>query len=60
MSDESIIDFESAKDRFEQHRKEKTAKALRKQFQSAMGWKERPKPKKNENKGPKPPRGRKR
>jgi len=60
MSDKSVVDFESAKDRFEQRRKEKAAKALRKQFHSAMGWKERPKPRKNQSKGPTPPRGRKR
>lgn len=63
MSDENVVDFDSARSRLEPERKEKAAKELRKQFQSAMGWNSWPKTKKGKGggrKGPGPKRGKKR
>ncbi len=60
MPDDNIVDFNAAKSDFEPIRKEKAAKAVRKQFQKAMGWKTLPKTKKNGSKGPAPKRGKKR
>ena len=59
MTDE-IVDFKAARERLDPVRKERAEKELRKQFHSAMGWKNRPKPKAPGSKGPKPSRGKKR
>lgn len=59
--DDNIVEFGSAKERLAHERKEQAAKDLRKQFQNAMGWKNRPKTKKTSgSKGPKPGKGKKR
>ena len=56
-----MVEFGSARERVVYERKEQAAKDLRKQFQKAMGWKNRPKVKsKTGNKGPKPKNGKKR
>lgn len=59
MSDDNVVEFGSAKERVQQERKEQAAKDLKKQFQTAMGWKNKPKPKPPGSKGPKPKRGKK-
>ncbi|MCK5792064.1 MAG: hypothetical protein KAH34_14535 [Ketobacter sp.] len=59
--DENVVQFGSAKERFVHERKAQAAKDLRKQFQTAMGWKKQPKSKKSSaSKGPKLGRGKKR
>lgn len=61
MSDDNVVEFGDAKNRADHERKEKAAKALRKQFQTAMGWNDWPKTKKKKgSKGPKPKKGKKR
>lgn len=51
--DDKVVDLDQARTRLEPVRKEKAAKALRKQFQVAMGWKNTPGPKKpGGSKGP--------
>lgn len=60
-SEADIVNFERAKQRVEETRKEKRAKDMENQFQKAMGWKTKVKVKKKpSNKGPKPkrPKGR--
>lgn len=49
MSD-NVLDFDEHKDKFVHEKKEKKAEAVKKQFDSAMGW---DKPKKNKAKGKK-------
>jgi len=62
VSDENVVDFDSARERLAPERKEKAAKEVRKQFQTAMGWNSWPKTKKGKggSKGPGPKKGRKR
>ena len=62
MSDENVVDVDSARERLAPERKEKAAKEVRKQFQTAMGWNSWPKTKKGKggSKGPGPKKGRKR
>ncbi|MCP5018833.1 hypothetical protein [Ketobacter alkanivorans] len=57
MSDDNVVEFGSAKERVVHERKEQAAKDLRKQFQNAMGWKNKPKAKTRGSKGPKPKKG---
>ncbi len=58
---DKVVDFAEAKDRLAPERKEKAAKALRKQFQQAMGWRDAISPKKAKgSKGPKSKRSSKR
>lgn len=59
-SSDNVVEFGSAKERFVHERKEQAAKDLRKKFQAAMGWKNRPKAKPAGSKGPKPKKGKKR
>ncbi|MCG8534971.1 MAG: hypothetical protein MI808_07725 [Pseudomonadales bacterium] len=60
-SDKNVVSFGEAKGRVVNERKEKAAKALQKQFQTAMGWNNWPKTKKVKgSKGPKPKKGKKR
>jgi hypothetical protein len=64
-ADDNVVDFGNARDRLTPERKEKKAKALRKQFQAAMGWKagfgsNAAKSKATNSKGPKPKKGKKR
>lgn len=49
--DDKVVDLKEARQRLEPIRKEKAAKALRQQFQKAMGWNSWPKPKKPGGKG---------
>lgn len=49
-----VVDMKTARERLEPERKERAAKALRKQFQTAMGWKTAVKPKKPASRGPTP------
>ncbi len=63
VSDDNVVDFDSARSRLAPERKEKAAKQVRKQVQSAMGWNSWPKTKKGKgagSKGPSPNRGKKR
>lgn len=61
QSDDNVVEFGSARERVVHERKEQAAKDLRKQFQKAMGWNNRPKAKnKTGSKGPKPKNGKKR
>ena len=60
MSDK-IVDFEGAKDKAIQRRKDQKEKDLEKQFKKAMGWNTWPKTKKKKgSKGPNKPKGKKR
>ena len=60
-TDDNVVEFGSARERVVHERKEQAAKDLRKQFQTAMGWKNTPKAKKKPgNKGPGPKKGKKR
>ena len=51
-SNDNVVDMSAARNRLDPVRKEKAAKELRKQFQKAMGWKNTPKSKKPDGKGP--------
>lgn len=57
----NVVEFGDALERATHERKEQAVRDLRKQFQTAMGWNNRPKVKKKPgSKGPAPKRGKKR